>query len=440
MRSCNSTRLGSGQKADSCRCQVAANGLRAISTRHRASCVQQSRVQGLQTAPEIAEELPRRARSAMKRLFGQVAAVFIGMASGVAFAHDVSPDVVVSIKPIHSLVAGVMGDTGSPKLLLEGAASPHTYQMRFSDAQALSNADVVFWIGGNLETFLERPIQNLSADSLVVTLEDASGIHLLRNREGGIWSNGDEADGHEDEHGHDDESGHDAREEDDHEDDHHEGEDDHADEHDHDAKEEDDHEDDHHESEDGDDHEGEDGHTDEHGHDHGEYDLHLWLDPDNAIRFVGIVADTLSRVDPSHAESYMANANEMRSKMTEAVAAMESRLASVRDRRFIVFHDGYQYFEEYFSLASAGSVVVDPSRPPGARRISELRQALAEHGVICVFTEPQFEPDLVQTIISGTGVKTAALDPLGAEIEAGPDAWFEIMNGLADSIAGCLAD
>ena len=119
-------------------------------------------------------------------------------------------------------------------------------------------------------------------------------------------------------------------------------------------------------------------------------------------------------------------------------SSLDERLAPVRQRAFIVFHDGYGYFEHAFGLNGKGAVAVDPARPPGARRIAEMRGALAEHDVRCVFTEAQFEPDLVSTVIEGTGIRTGTLDPLGVDVEPGPDAWFEIMRGLGDSVADCL--
>ena len=285
-------------------------------------------------------------------------------------------EVVVSIKPIHSLVAGVMGGTGKPRLLLRGAASPHTYQLRPSEAKMLNGADLIVWIGEAMETFLERPVANLGARAAVVTLHEAPGLRLLRNREGGIW---------EEDHGEP-----------------------HVDKH-----------------------EG-------HGHDHGEYDMHLWLDPANARRIVEVIAESLARADPGRAGTYRDNAEAVKKRIATLEASLRARLAPVRERPFIVFHDAYQYFTRAFALHGKGAVAVDPARPPGARRLAGLRAALAEHRIRCVFTEPQFEPGLVRVLIERTDVNTAPLDPLGAAIEPGPDAWFGIMNGLGDAMAGCL--
>ena len=287
-------------------------------------------------------------------------------------------EVVVSIKPIHALVAGVMGDTGEPRLMITGAASPHTYQMRPSDARLLNTADLIVWVGETMETFLDRPIAVLGSGAEVVTLHTAAGMRLLPNREGGIWRDEDR--------------------------------DDHVDEH------------------------------DRHGHDHGEFDTHIWLDPGNARRIVDVVADALGRVDPDRVRTFRANAEAMRIAIHALESSLRARLAPVRRHAFIVFHDGYGYFERAFGLNGKGAVTVDPARRPGAGRLAELRGALAEHDVRCVFTEPQFEPDLVRTVIEGTAIGTAPLDPLGVDVAPGPDAWFEIMRGLGDAVARCLGD
>ena len=290
--------------------------------------------------------------------------------------HARAAEVVVSLKPLHSLVASVMGETGEPRLMVTGAASPHTYQMRPSDAEVLSAADLIVWVGESMERFLDRPIAVLGSGADVVTLHEAAGMGLLPNREGGIWHD-EQAEVHVDEH-------------------------------------------------------------DDHGHDHGDFDMHVWLDPGNAGRIVDVVADALVRIDPGRAETYRANAEATRMRIGALESSLHERLAPMRQRAFIVFHDGYGYFEHAFGLNGKGAVAVDPARPPSAKRLTELRGALAEHDIQCVFTEPQFKPDLVRTVVEGTGIRTAALDPLGVDVEPGPNAWFEIMRGLGDAVADCL--
>ena len=331
-----------------------------------------------------------------------LAVLILGFLAGNANADEDAPAVAVSIKPIHSLVAGVMGSIGTPQLIVTGTASPHTYQLRVSEARILRDADLVVWVGPDMETFLRRPIEILGTSAEVLALHEAAEIRLLPFREGGIWEHEDDMDAHEDDH--------DAQE-----DDHDAQEDDHdAQEDDHDAQEDD--------------------------HAHSTFDMHIWLDPDNARNIVKAVAESLVRIDPVRADSYRNNAQAMQQRMEDEVSKIRERLAPVQNRSFVVFHDGYRYFEEAFGLSGVGAIAVDPARRPGARRLAEIRHALSERNVACVFSEPQFEPGLVQTIIEGTNVRTAALDPLGAEFEAGPDAWFATMNDLANSFAECLAD
>ena len=363
-----------------------------------------------------------------------------------------APDVVASLTAIHSLVAGVMDGVGEPELLVEGAASPHTYQMRFSDAQMLNDAEIIFWVGEYMETFLDRPIRNLGEDAVVITLSKSEGMRLLRFREGGVWEHeeGHEGHGHGDEDTHDaghDEHGRDCEEV--HEDEHDEGHDGHG----HDC--EDAHEEEHEEGHDEHGHDGEDAHEegheegheehkhddeDAHDHGHGEFDMHIWLDPYNVERMVDAIEAALIEADPANAAAYSDNAEALRQRISAFAADIRDQMQPLHERPFIVFHDAYRYFEEAFGLEGVGSITVDGSQPPGARRLSELRAALADRNVVCVFSEPQYPPDLVKTITEGMDVRTEVLDPIGSGIEPGVDAWFEIIGGLADAFARCLGD
>lgn len=322
------------------------------------------------------------------------------------------PQVVVSIKPLHSLAAAVMEGVGEPTLLIEGAASPHDYSLRPSDARALQEADLVLWAGPSVEGFLEDALEGLVDEAKVIEAQDLEGMLLLPPREGGIWEAHEhhrgEAHGHEegDDHGDDDEADHDH----DHEDH------DHAHEHGH-----------------------EHGH--DHGHDHGdEVDGHIWLDPANGRVVLAALATTLSALDPENADRYRANAAEAEAGLAALDAELLAALAPVAERPYIVFHDAYQYFERHYGLAAAGSITVSPDQQPGARRLQDIRERLERSEAVCVFAEPQFEPALVATLIEGTGVRSGTLDPLGATLEAGPDAYAELLRGLASDLVACLGE
>jgi zinc transport system substrate-binding protein len=107
--------------------------------------------------------------------------------------------VMVSIKPIHSLVAQVMQGVGTPGLIVDGAGSPHTYSLKPSQAAELQQAQVVFWVGHELESFLEKPLQSLGGNAKIISLLDIEGLTKLPPREG----NGFDPHVHEGEEKHD---------------------------------------------------------------------------------------------------------------------------------------------------------------------------------------------------------------------------------------------
>lgn len=370
-------------------------------------------------------------------------AAAIGAVSALAGAPaKAKPEIVVSIKPVHSLVAGVTrGVTRGvtePYLLIPGAASPHTYSMKPSDAQALENADVVFWVGENMETFMVRPLDALAGDAKVVPLAEAPGVTIMDVRTGDDWeahSHGhDEAHGH----GHGHEHGHDHGDEHAHGHDHEHG---HGHDHGHDHGEKHAHGDEH-----GHDHGDKHAHDDDHGHDHaghghahGDEDMHIWLSPDNAKGIVAQIVDTLSEADPANAETYAQNGEEMTAKLDELTAELQATLSPVQDKPFFVFHDAYQYFETAFGLNAVGAITLTPGVQPSAQRVREIGEKISNAEASCIFAEPQFEPKLVEVVTEGTDARAGVLDPLGADIAAGPDLYFELMRQNAQALADCLS-
>lgn len=318
--------------------------------------------------------------------------------AGMSAAHA-EVNVVASIKPVHSLVAAVMEGVGTPDLIVEGAGSPHTYALKPSQAQALEKADVVFWVGHELEAFLEKPLETVAANAKSVELIDADGLVKLAFREGGAFEKHSHGD-----HDHDD---------------HAEGEHDH---------------DEHAEGEGEHDHEE---HAD-HDHEHGAFDAHVWLDPVNAKAMVRTIAETLSQADPDNAATYAANAKAESDKLDALIGEVTAQLEPVKDKGFIVFHDAYHYFENRFGVTAAGSITISPEVTPGAERVSEIHAKVKELGAACVFAEPQFEPKLIATVTEGTPARSGVLDPLGSTLDNGPDLYFSVIRNMATSLKTCL--
>lgn len=342
----------------------------------------------------------------------------------VAFAEI---EVVTSIKPVHSLVSAVMAGVDQPGLIVRGAGSPHTYSLTPSQATALQDADLIFWVGPEMETFLGKPIETIGTNAKVVELMDADGLIRLGFREGGPFEahdhDGDDLDDHDAmaEAGHDDDHEHEEVAEDEHDDDH---------EHEAAASKHDGHE---HEEMAGAEH-------DDHEHDHGGVDGHVWLDPENAKVIVHEIEEILIEHDPDRAATYEANAAAVTAKLDALIAEVETMLAPVKDKGFVVFHDAYHYFENRFGVTAAGSITVSPDVIPGAERVGEIQAKVGDLGATCVFAEPQFEPKLVAVVIEGTDAQSGVLDPLGSDLEDGPDLYFDLIRNLARSMRDCLAE
>lgn len=300
--------------------------------------------------------------------------------AAVAGVPDEAPlDVVVTTKPLHALVAQVMNGVGVPQLLVTGAASPHAFALSPSGARALQSARILFRISAAIEPFTRRLVETLPASVRVVTLSEAEGVTLLDQRTNGAFES----------HDHVDEA--------------------------------------------------------ERGEPHAQAgtrsvlkDGHIWLDPENAKAMVTAIAGTLSAAAPAHAGTFRENAAAARARLDALRQEIGEALAPVREKPFIVFHDAYQYFEHRFALNAVGAITVSPEVQPSARRLSEIRARLSQTGAECVFAEPNFSPRLVAAVIEGTRARSGILDPEGARLEPGPDAYDTLLRNLAAGLKACL--
>jgi len=283
-----------------------------------------------------------------------------------------APRVVASIAPLHSLVAAVMGDAGSPRLLLRGGESPHTFNLRPSDAQILNDADILFWIGPTLELPLARILPNLGV-SRSVALLDAPGLTVLPNR-----------------HLHPAEP--------------------HM----------------------------QNSRRAKTGTNVGPgIDPHIWLSLENAAAMVDEITRWLVELDPAQAELYRSNAAQLRQQLRALDEELGARFSGVRGN-YAVFHDAYQYFEHNYSLSPVAVITTHPERSPGAASLRALRATLIDQKVDCIFSEPQFQPRLVAMLSEGLPVRHAVLDPLGAEIPPGPQAYLQTMRSMANALTDCI--
>jgi len=313
-------------------------------------------------------------------------------------SHDAKSElsVVTSIKPIHSITSNILDGISEPILLVEGTTSPHSYILKPSHVEAINNADVIFFVSNDLETFLERPLNNVKNSAKIIELIDNEDLFVLNFRENNIYL-GKDHDDHEDHAKHDDH-------------------DDHAKHDDHDEH---------------DDH----GH---HEHAQGEFDVHIWLDPFNAKVIANNIAEELSKLDPENISRYQNN----RDKFVERVSDTEKKISQQLDHyvSYVTFHDGYQYFENRFDVLSSGSLTINPDSMPGARELSDVRELMVDNDIHCIFSEPQFNPKVVEVIADDTNTKMGILDPVGTTIPLGKDHYFGVLTAIADSLEDCGHD
>jgi len=294
------------------------------------------------------------------------------------------PNVSVDIAPLHSLVASVMNGVGVPNLIIPPGSSPHDHQLRPSEAKAMQDANIVFWMGEELTPWMENAVKTLSSNASVTTFLENDKTSLLEFREGALF----EAHDHEDEQ--------------------------HDDEH-------DEHDDEEH---------------DEQGH--GSHDPHAWLSPNNAKAWLDVIAAQLSSYDTENAGVYFTNAASAKSEIEMMIAEINLALDPIRGGKFIVFHDAYQYFENDFDFQASGAISIGDASDPSPARIAKIQKRIRDEEINCVLAEPQFKANLVQTVMEGSQANTNVIDPLGAGLKPGILLYNKLIKNMAQSLADCF--
>ncbi len=314
----------------------------------------------------------------MARLFNRILTI-LGVSLSLCSSLYAAPKVTVTLKPIHSLVASVMEGVGEPTLLLPDYASPHTYQLKPSTLKTLIDADLIIWVGPSLETFMTKPLATLKPRYGFIEIDRLTHLTKLPLREGREWEHAGEEDSHGHGHGHD---------------------------HDHSQ--------------------------------HGDFDPHVWLSNANAQTIVKATAERLIAVDPLNAKRYQANRDKTLKQLQALKTTLQSLLASVKSKPFLVYHDGYQYFEKDFDLKAAGTMVINPHVPLSAHGLAQIKELIQARGVKCIFKETEFSEKIIENSLGKLSVSIKELDPLGARIPQGPLHYEQTLLQLGNTIQECL--
>ncbi|KHN56487.1 zinc ABC transporter substrate-binding protein ZnuA [Pectobacterium fontis] len=311
------------------------------------------------------------------------------LASGMSISAA-SAAVITSIRPLGFIASAIADGVTPTEVLLPDGASPHDYALRPSDVQRLQSAELVIWVGPEMEAFLGKPLEKISS-AKQITLSALPVIQSELEKEAGH----DHENGHE--HAHDD---------------HEKG-----------------HEHGHSDQDDGDD-----------GHHHGEYNMHIWLSPEMTKQAAIAIHAKLLELMPQNKDKLDANLLYFTDKIAQADEKIVKMLAPVQGKGYFVFHDAYGYFEKHYGLSPLGYFTLNPEIQPGAQRLHQIRTQLVEHKAVCVFAEPQFRPAVINAVAKGTDVRSGVLDPLGSNIALGRDSYADFLLQLSNQYVSCLEE
>ena len=315
-----------------------------------------------------------------------------------ACAVQAAPNVVVSIAPVHALVAAVMDGVGTPILLIPLGMSPHSYALRPSQRRLIDAAHLLIWVGASLEPFLLKPIAERVGSATVIELLAQHSVHQPALPADDLpKSHADNADGvnavplvpHDQAAGQSTGKSPAAS----------------------------------------------------FAHQHGldARDPHVWLDPRNAIAIVTLVTHALLEQDPSSARAYKDNARQIIEQIGATDRQISKLLTDVRDVPYVVFHNAFTGFEQHYGLNRVAAIASASARLPGTRRVQAIRRVLEHAGVRCVFSEPQQQPRLLEALTEGLAIRRGVLDPLGSATVHSGNGWVYLMQRLAADLHVCLA-
>ncbi|CAI1939132.1 High-affinity zinc uptake system protein znuA precursor [Serratia fonticola] len=300
------------------------------------------------------------------------------LAAALVMAGNATAAVVTSIRPLGFIASAIADGVTPTEILLPDGASPHDFALRPSDIQRLRSADLVLWVGPDMEAFLTKSLTQLPANKQL-TISELPAVRPLLMK----------------------------------------GDDDHD--HDHAAEA--------HSHADGD---------DGHDHHHGDYNMHVWLSPEVAKVTAIAIHDRLLELMPQKKDKLDANLRQFEDQLAQTDKNLVKMLTPVQGKGYFVFHDAYGYFEKHFGLSPLGHFTVNPEIQPGAQRLHQIRTQLVEQKAVCVFAEPQFRPAVINAVAKGTNVRSGTLDPLGTGIELGKDSYGNFLTALSNQYVSCL--
>ena len=286
--------------------------------------------------------------------------------------------VVTSIPPLAFIAADILGTRGEAQALTRAGDTPHHMTLTPSARLSAARADLLLWVGADLEVTLRGLFAD---DPRTVTAAGLAGMTLHTLKGHGSHASGTHVDENHVEENHVEE-GHAA-----------------------------------------------DTHV----------DLHVWLNTDNARTLAAALAERLSVIAPQDADYFAARLKAFNAEQARLREALTVELADAAAQTpFAVYHDAYQYFEKQFGLAHVLALVVDPERAPTLRELAQTRAAIARANPRCLLVEPDADAGIVATALNGQPLRRVEIDSLGYRTPPGEQHYARFMRRFADDVLACL--
>lgn len=162
-------------------------------------------------------------------------------------------------------------------------------------------------------------------------------------------------------------------------------------------------------------------------------DLHLWLNPQNAVKIAEFMMQKLSAIDSKNAKKYQKNFLNFKKEIAKTEEIIRSQLNKNNGSSYVFYHDGYQYFEEYFGIEASRFITYDHEKELTAKDLREFDQLAKSRKVKCVFGEKYDARNSAKKLAKNYGLKFFTLDLIGSK----EDGYNKILLDLADKMAGC---
>ncbi len=286
-----------------------------------------------------------------------------------------TPDVIVTLKPIQSLVLALTQSTPiKVELLGGGINSPHSYALKPSDMRQLNQAKVIIQVSPDMERFLVKPLSALSRKPVIISLAEIKGLSLLATEQN---------------HHHDEQQAQRP--------------------------------------------------ASEHQTTDKIPDLHIWLDPLNMVTIAEHLKQRLISQFPSHSFLIKQNARLLKDQLIQLDRDIKALIAPVKDKKFMVYHNAFHYFENRYGLHNLGSVTLTAHTLPGSRHVVEIKNKMRKQNIVCLFTQQGKQPALVKVLTENSTIKIMPLSPLGITLKPSAGLYFDMMLTLAQEYKSCLS-